>query len=1165
MNHTLLVIVAVIVLTSVGMAEPWDADAARADSFYANDAYDSAGTYAGLVLDLIEHQGCLQDTAAAHMMMILAAVARERSDSSEAERLYLSAAAIREAVLGPVSPELANSWNKLGVLYYLQHRDAEAESLYIKALNIREKVYGPEHDDVAQSQRNIAWLYERQGRFPEAEPLLRRAVEIREKVLGSQDLETARTLLDLAIVLYDQGRFAEAEALDQRVLAIQEKVLGPDDSEVAATLNNLAIVCRRQDRYAAAEPLYQRALRINETLLGPEHPDVAMSLENLANLYNDQGRYGEAESLYIRALAIREKTLGRDHVGVASSLNNLAVSYEQRGLYSKAEPLFVRALTISQTAYGPDHPEVAINLDNLAGLYEEEARYSEAEPLFSRTLGIREKTLGPEHPDVAVTMNNLAGLYDDEGRYADAESLYRKALDIGSKALGPESRLVAEILKSLSSLYMNQGLHADAEGLQRRALNIEEKALGVHHLSTAVTCDRLGEILQLEGRFDEAVMLGKRAVETTRLAVGETHPEMAYRHLHLGWAYLRQHRLAQADSEFTLAEKLFIQFCGSNHPVLTDVYRGRSFFASASGDHAKAVHAATVAYDVSRSSLRDGAQTLSERNALAYAGKVSRETGRYLTALMDTPIRSRENESTIAQVVFSSKGQITDQIARRYRMAEQEGDDREASLRDSLREIRFQLAKLRVAGPDSAHPETYARKMEAEVSQKERLEADLSRWSATFRHEQALWDVDAAAIAAAMPANSVLVEYMRYNRQPDCETTISSYVAVVLRASGEMAVYPLGPAAAIDTAVAEYSRHFRNPTVLDERDYPRIAANLGQLIWSPFAQTLDGSDLVWVAPDGALNLLSFPGLLAEDGRYLIEHYGLHMLSSGRDLLRFEKTERAGIGLLALGDPDFDLGPTDAATGTAATDRNADVTGGSYRNIRRIGQELHGLNVKRLAATRQEVEHAVDVWRSQRGEPCTVFLGAEASEAHFKQQCKGKRVLYLATHAFYIDDENASATDPESGRHTPIESPFLQCGVLLAGANLVGKRAAVEGAEDGILTAEEVAGLDLSGVDLVVLSACETGLGEVRSGEGVYGLRRSFEMAGARTVISTLWIVDDQASARLMSSLIEHSDLDIAHAMRRAYLDQLSYLRADHRSDHPLHWAGFVATGDWRAP
>ncbi|GAC1349993.1 MAG: hypothetical protein NVSMB27_28310 [Ktedonobacteraceae bacterium] len=329
-------------------------------------------------------------------------------------------------------PEAARLLDQAG-LYLLEHAQYnQARYLLSKALEIREAGLGPVHQDVAESLNNLAGLYLYQGMYTRAEPLLGRALAIREQVHGTEHSEVAICLNNLALLYNQQGRYALAEPLFQRALAIWEHQEGaincaPTHPDVARTLNNLALLYQLQHKFEQAELYYRQGLAIWERVRGPEHPDVAVNLNNLAIVYQHLGKYALAEPLFQRVLAIREKTLGPEHPGVANSLTYLARLYQSQWKYAEAELLFKHALNIRKRALGPDHPEVAHSLNNLAKLYSTCGKYDQAEPLFRSALATLEQALGMEHPEVMEVLKPFAVLLSAMQRKEEAVKLAVRA------------------------------------------------------------------------------------------------------------------------------------------------------------------------------------------------------------------------------------------------------------------------------------------------------------------------------------------------------------------------------------------------------------------------------------------------------------------------------------------------------------------------------------------------------------------------------------------------------------------------------------------------------------------------------------------------------------------------------------------------------------------
>jgi tetratricopeptide (TPR) repeat protein len=1098
----------------------WQELLAQAKTANNTAGFDSALVIAKQALDVAERTYGKNDTSVARVLHVTGILTFDHGRYADAEPLCRRALAIRERALGPDHPEVARSLNFLANICLVQGRYAEAEPLHLRALSIREKALGPDHTDVAMSLVNLSNLYQSQGRYSEAEPLLRRALIIQEKSLGPDHVSVALNLNNLGNLLYSEGHYAESEPLHQRALAIREKALGPDHPDVAQSLNNLAILYFDQGRFAEAEPLCERAIRIRENTLTADHPDLAVSLNTLANLYMVEGRYSEAEPLHQRALALREKVLGPDHLDVAQSLGNLAIVYYDQGRYSEAEPLHQRAMAIREKILGNDHPNLATSLNNLANLYLVQGRYDDAEPLYRRTLNIREKALGREHPDVAQSLNNLAILYIDEGRFAEAEPLYKRALEIREKALSSLHPDLATALNNLANLYMIQSRYAEAEPLHKRALAIREKALGPDHLDVAQSLSNLAILYNTMDRGAEAEPLCERALGIEENAVGSQHP-------------------SAASTLCALAEAAWRQ-----------------------GHFPEAIERESRAWNIRRHNFYDGSYVLAERNALENSQFMSKETSSYLTILLASPDGAFVNSQEISRVVFSTKSQVTDCIMARHRSVVQETEPGIVALGDSLKRARFALSNLYVKGPDDKQPGAFKLKLQTATAEKERLEAELARSSASFAQEQALRDVSASDVSEALPQGAVLVEYAKYYHCRSFKDTKPSYLAIVLKKGSSPSVFPLGDAAAIDTAVLYYRQQFRDGQNVNQTVYASVSDNLFSLVWRPFAALVKNASTVFIAPDGDLSLVSFAGLLDDDRKYLIEKYPIHYLASGRDLIRMQDKAPSGSGLLAMGDPDFER----LSQSAPAASISVPLVLAAF-NLRSSCEALNKLRVAALPGTRREVESVVMQWKRSGAEAALACFDSGATEECFKQQAPGKRVIHLATHGFYISEECKPIRSlhalQESLESSVGENPFLQSGFLLAGANRHGNGANEPGGDDGIVTAEAVAAMNLQGTDLVVLSACETGLGAVKSGEGVYGLRRAFQVAGARTVISALWPIDDKATAEFMGRLFAAKDETIAQTMQSTALNRLASLRAARKSDHPFYWAAFVAMGDWK--
>jgi len=506
-------------------------------------------------------------------------------------------------------------------------------------------------------------------------------------------------------------------------------------------------------------------------------------------------------------------------------------------------------------------------------------------------------------------------------------------------------------------------------------------------------------------------------------------------------------------------------------------------------------------------------------------------------------------------------------------------DPQLASLSASLVQARERFANLmmRSLREDESVPRQL---LDDARRQKEDAERALAERSSSVRTELARAQAGLNDIRLQLPAGSALVSFVRYDRSsirpgsngaPPTLRTTPSYIAFVIHRDAEtVAAIPLGPAAGLEAIVASWRKEAGGQSMAagvspleSERVYRTIGSQLRRRIWDPITSHLRELSTVFIVPDGALNVVSFAALPTDGGRYVGDRAPvIHYMSTERDLL---PTDAPSMNrrLLAVGGAAFGQGLI--AAGAAGR-----VDAGLMSRVRSGCGDLRSVQFAELPGTRTEVTELARLWTD-----VTVLTGAAATERAFRAAVAGRQVLHLATHGFFLgsDCESGMSGTRAVGGLTPgpsrtklgfADNPLLLSGLALSGAN--NHNAAKTAEEDGILTAEEVAALNLQGTEWAVLSACDTGLGEIKAGEGVFGLRRAFQIAGVRTVIMSLWSVDDQAARFWMRALYEgrlQKHLSTADAMHQASLSVLKSRRARGESTHPFYWAGFVAAGDWR--
>jgi tetratricopeptide (TPR) repeat protein/CHAT domain-containing protein len=1133
-------------------------------------------------LELAEKKYGKSDVKTAPYLSSLAGLYAQLGNNKDAESLFRRALGIYDKKPAGNENGLAQTLRGLAWLYVRQNHLDKAEPLFQRALKVREAKHRGDHLDVAESLFDLGRLYSRQNRFDRAEPLLQRALKIREAKLSRTDPAVAPVLNELARVYHEQKRPDEAEPLYKRAVAIGEKGRAAGRPESADPLDNLGRLYREQKRYDEAEPLILRGLQIREKTPGPDQDAlVVTSLNNLVRLYDEQSRFAEAERTYRRAIRLQEKRLGKGHAEVGLILHDLVLLLARQGRYAEAEPLCRRALKIAVQVHGEDHPDAMTALDSLAGLYARQGLYAKAEPLYQKALKLREDKLGEDNPAVAASLNNLAWLYEWQARYKEAEPLLVRSLKIRERADGEDQAEMANALNNLAWLYkQDKARHAEAEELYKRSLKLREDKHGPDHPDVAAALNNLAALYGRQGRYKEAEPLFRRAIRIWE-SKDANLPDLAAALHNLALLCERQKRYAEAEPLYRQALKIREARLSANHPAVAATRNSLAVLCAATGKWREAAELFQQARRGLREHLRLNLAPLGPPQQLAYlARRIEPDYHAALTLAAD-----RRGDPGMAELaaawLLNGKGQTNEALAEPLALAR-------AAARPGLKAVYQQLLQVRAQAsfltlePALPGQEKQRQEQLAQLLRRERaLAVQLARDGGDRTGPD--W-VELAELRRALPADAVYVDFARYGAYDFKERRWKShrFLACVVPPAGRGAVEltDLGPAEEIEQAVQAVRRAMNDPGKsigeLGEPEAERVLKKrLGRLanrVLKPLLPRLAQAPRWVIGPDAALWLVPFEALPLPDGRYAVEGHSLRYVVSGRDLVAPGRPAVAKPGpALVLADPDYDLRHDTGADREDTEDpapnggpAAAVAGGGALATAEKLP------DFPRLPGTASEAAAVAPILARLTHRPAVLKTDKDAREELVKRT-RRPRMLVLSTHGYFLPDQEAAVPElfadalqaamSKSGK--PLENPLLRSGLALAGANRRGGARAGEG-EDGILTGWEAADCDLTGTELVVLSACETGLGQVNNGEGVAGLRQAFQIAGARAVLTSLWKIPDRPTAELMAAFFEELEKGRgpggpAEALRRAQLRQIERRRELDGSAHPFFWAGFTLT------
>ena len=975
------------------------------------------------------------------------------------------------------------------------------------------------------------------GEYGRAEKIYREILQISTKELMPSEVSSALIdLIEFSGSCIDRGDLKRSEGICRAILKLSDKQSLPG--------LRLRLLGLPKVRVSIGSGHWDRR-RLEEGIrdtIASKRPHILAGLARLADAYENEGRYRRAESIYREALELSTRdSIISEVPRILAGLSRLAVVYKNRGKYEQAERILREILELSIS--DGFHAEAARILDSMAEIYEKQENYGGIEQLYERSLETIQERVGHIPPEIARSSIRLARVYGRQGRDDLAAQHYNRVLEIcgridGIRRDSEEMHILGELLE----LYETQGQYGEIEKLYRRAAEMNASKLGRQHTEVTDLRNRLAGFYFLRGRHAEAEILHIELLAEEERVSGPQHPNVAQMLTNFAAAELALNRHGVALS--------FLQRALSIEDHLIE-----SVFSDAS--ETDKLHFLDLMWfrfcliqSIALRHLADG----EEARDLALSAALNR------------------------------KGLVLDALSRERKMLLGSDDPKAREIMHKHQTTISQLASMTLSGPGELSIHDHMARLEELRKERDGLEEELAGLSASIGTERGRPKADAVQVGRVLKPGQVLVEYINtwvdyeFNRSGQIERFKNDrYLAYVLSGGQETkpVLVDIGDAEEINRSVGDLREEMTRAAEIihlvgEQEAESRLmekSNRVYQLVFAPLRKSLEGMQELFIAPDDQLNLIPFGILTDEEGSYLAETWQLNYVSSGRDLLQFGK-KTTGRGMVIFADPDYDADPEGAPSIHIETEVVMPGSGG-------WADDLGQMEWAALPGTRKEAEA---IARESPKKPVTMHLGNAAVEKAVKN-VKAPAILHLATHGFFLEDqilfdrqEVAGATRgfgmSSNGRERAlpsieIENPLLRAGLVVAGANRLGKARLPEGADDGILTALEISGMQLWETDLVVLSACETGVGKAKRGEGVFGLRRAFQLAGARTVVMSLWSVPDQETVILMEGFYRRmsAGLGKARALQESCLDAMRHRREQFGAAHPFYWGAFVCVGD----
>jgi CHAT domain-containing protein/Tfp pilus assembly protein PilF len=954
-------------------------------------------------------------------------------------------------------------------------------------------------------------------------------------VNGRTDTLAANIFYYLANANLNLDSVSKAISFFEREKSIREGLLPEGEASYSAVLYNLTYTYLQANEYAKGKAVGYQLIGFDKKLYGIASDEYLNSLLNYVTILSDAGETEEAE----RELERFIKEVPAFALKYGELTGKLADVCSYSGKYIKSERFFFTALEILEESEGKESEIYNVTLSNYASLLMHQGKYDLAEELLDQVLEISKEKEWFTSETYYATLNNLALVHLSLGQYAASEAAYKKLMSVDSATIGPLHPDFSITLSNLGLLYIDEGKYREAEEILKQSLNILKYNKDTHSISYAKKINNLAKVYQRTGRYQEAIELLQQSLQLFETGFGKQSPEYATALFNLGVAYLS---LKSPKALETLKTSLDIRgkIFGKAHPLYAECEEKIAQYHWMKKNKKEAVDSYRGVFNNYFNQIDTYFPVLTEEEKANFFYNRVKPTIESFATLCAS---ERGNPALSAQLYdyhTNTKGLIL--------FATEKVRDGILKSGDSLlieQYEKWENAKDILTYYYSIHESQHA--IDSVILAAADIEKTLTRQSKLFAREIIRAKISWKSVQQKLKPGEAALECLRYRVfNPDSSKFSNKIAYAFLLLTPEMKEGPvlinLLNGNEIETRFLKYYRNEIRLKVDDLYTY--------KFFWEPIQDELLKRKItrVYFSPDGAYNVININTLKNPfTNKYLIEEIDIRLVTSTRSLLETSSAERKNSTGYLFGFPHYNVPPRDtdkpAQPATLTTMGTRSFRGSMQRFLR------NGSAIPPLPGTKIEVEQ-IAISLKEYVDSIYVNVGEQALESELKA-VSSPALVHIATHGYFLED-----TESKPGGHA--SNPLMMSGLILAGAeNFIktGKNP-VHASDDGVLTAYEAMNLNLSDSKLVVLSACETGLGEIHPGEGVYGLQRAFQVAGAEAIIMSLWSVDDNATQLLMR-LFYTGYLQTGN-LYEAFRNAQQELKEKY--PEPFYWGAFILVG-----
>jgi len=1061
--------------------------------------------------------------------------------------------------------DYASLLNNLSYIYLVEKEYNKAINGYNKVLSIITPVLGKEHKIYLKTFCFQGEAYMHHKQFDKAKAIFLEALNTRKKILDKKEPFYVYSYILLRRLYEEKQDYNIAFHYQDTVINLTKEANGKYHANHLIELNNKANIYEKTIEFDKAIEI--RKLVLEQHLKKDELSNESFdNLKLLANIYRKKGDLNESIKTYELISKNTKKKSGKS-LEYAKAQSTLGVVLFEAGKYSKSKSCYFESIDIFESVGAENTADYGMVLNNLAVLYYNLGDFFAAEQHYIKAKEIRKKTIGENHPDYVYTLNGLAVLYHESGNYKKAEPLYKKGLEILEKQEFEKERLFT-ILTNLAELYEYTGRTNDAADTYRDAYQEGMKLYGENNIHFAKLLKKIAGFYKSNKHYGLADTIYTECLRAIEYSIGKNNPDYAGALNNRGDLYIHTKEYEKAEKDLLESASLTKKIFGEFHYQYSVLQNNLAALYFETGQKKKCEKNLVRANETIINKINESVNYMTGQESEAFLNSTDYLFDTYYSYYFNEKEHNPALTGFAYDNVLARKGLML-QAEKSLRQSVFQTED-STLIKNYLEFISLKEKQGRLYTGNQQLSESLAKELDEKA---EKLEKKLTTSSKIINSRTQINIAGWKDIKKSLQKNEIAIEFISFKYRNLFHTDSTYYCALIL---GSEYKHPkmvfLFEERELDILLnkepyydyEDYIGHLYHKKRRKQEGFrpetDSISTHLYNLIWTPLETFIDDAKIIYYSPGGLLHNISFAALSINDSVYVSDKYKLNALISTRNIIDHERyVAETDYKVSLYGGIDYDVKPEMISELTRSYKKDSTFREDNDK-VKLLTQTIsRGTNWSYLHGTLEETEAIEALFKAKKVEVDS-YKGENAIEETFKQYTGNiisPNIIHIATHGFFIEDpetkiQTGSAKENFNAFEVS-ENPLFRSGLLFAGANHSWNKLKMpDNSEDGILTAYEVSNTNLINTELVVLSACETGLGEIKGNEGVYGLQRSFKIAGAEYIIMSLWQIPDYQTVELMTLFYTYKNLNFTipeafnlaqNEMKRKYL--------------PFNWAAFV--------